>query len=233
MGLHRMTFVLGWKNKPFVCDRSGALLPTHGCSLQAIRSKRAIIFGADRQSSLPLYHRIRCPNPPFSAGGIRNTSSKSTSITASSSSEPAIKDNWDPWANWNPSLGDGSTTAHHSDSSDYHRSWSSKASQHSRTSTIGPASQASDVTAIQNQIRGLTKATKTTQDNEAKLRQDMQAEFTKVRSEMRTQIEASEQSLRTTLDQRIHCVERSLQETNTGMKEGFNGNADRRGLVTY
>ena len=50
---------------------------------------------------------------------------------------------------------------------------------------------------------------------------------------MRTQIEASEQSLRTTLDQRIHCVERSLQETNTGMKEGFNGNADRRGLVTY
>ena len=50
---------------------------------------------------------------------------------------------------------------------------------------------------------------------------------------MRSQIEASEQSLRTTLDQRIHCVERSLQETNTGMKEGFNGNADRRGLVTY
>lgn len=42
------------------------------------------------------------PKPTISAGGIRNTSSKSTSITASSSSEPAIKDNWDPWANWNP-----------------------------------------------------------------------------------------------------------------------------------
>ena len=50
----------------------------------------------------------------------------------------------------------------------------------------------------------------------------MQQEFTRVRTEVRTQIEASEQSVRSTLDQRIHCLERSLQETNTGMKEGFN-----------
>lgn len=50
----------------------------------------------------------------------------------------------------------------------------------------------------------------------------MQTEFTRVRTEMRTQIEASEQSVRATLDQRIHCIEKSLQETNLGMKEGFN-----------
>ena len=54
------------------------------------------------------------------------------------------------------------------------------------------------------------------------MRQDMNTEFSKVRNEMKTQIEASEQSLRTTLDQRIHCMERSLQDTNAGMKEGFN-----------
>ena len=49
----------------------------------------------------------------------------------------------------------------------------------------------------------------------------MQNEFARVRTEVKTQIEASETSVRATLDQRIHCMERSLQETNTGMKEGF------------
>lgn len=50
----------------------------------------------------------------------------------------------------------------------------------------------------------------------------MHTEFSGVRTEMKTRIETSEQSLRSTLDQRIHCMERSLQDTNAGMKEGFN-----------
>ena len=60
----------------------------------------------------------------------------------------------------------------------------------------------------------------------------MQTEFTKVRSEMRTQIEQSELSIRSTLDQRIHCMERSLQETNTGMKEGFTAILAKLGHAT-
>ena len=60
----------------------------------------------------------------------------------------------------------------------------------------------------------------------------MQTEFTKVRSEMRTQIEQSELSIRSTLDQRIHCMERSLQETNTGMKEGFTAILAKLGHTT-
>ena len=49
----------------------------------------------------------------------------------------------------------------------------------------------------------------------------MQSEFTRVRAEIRTQIETSEQSVRATLDQRIHSIEKSLNDTNIGMKEGF------------
>ena len=172
------------------------------------------------------------PKPVIVAGGIRQPSSKAVTNAASSSSPIAAQDDWDPWAQWNPSLGDGSTKTYSSDTSDYHRSWSSKASQYSRTSTTGSVTQSSDIAAIQNQIRDLTKATKTTQENETRLRQEMQTEFTKVRSEMRTQIEQSEQSIRSTLDQRIHCMERSLQETNTGMKEGFTAILAKLGHTT-
>ena len=60
----------------------------------------------------------------------------------------------------------------------------------------------------------------------------MQNEFARVRTEVKTQIEASEISVRATLDQRIHCMERSLQETNTGMKEGFNAILAKLGQST-
>lgn len=117
-------------------------------------------------------------------------------------------------------------------SSDTSRIWSSKTSQQSRSSTNTSSVHASEIAAIQGQIRDLSKATKANQDTEIKLRQDTQTEFTRVRAEMRTQIEASEMSVRTTLDQRIHCIERSLQETNTGMKEGFNAILAKLGQST-
>ena len=161
------------------------------------------------------------PNPTILAGGTRMAPSKTSSTTASSSVDHPNTDSWDPWAQWNPSLGDGSSRHHFSDSSEPTRTWSSKTSQHSRSSVSGSTSQTSEIAIIQGQIRDLTKATQTSQDNEAKLRQEMQTEFCRVRGEMRSQIEASEQSVRSTLDQRIHCLERSLQDTNTSMKEGF------------
>ena len=161
------------------------------------------------------------PKPTILAGGTRMAPSKTSSTTASSSVDHPNTDSWDPWAQWNPSLGDGSSRHHFSDSSEPTRTWSSKTSQHSRSSVSGSTSQTSEIAIIQGQIRDLTKATQTSQDNEAKLRQEMQTEFCRVRGEMRSQIEASEQSVRSTLDQRIHCLERSLQDTNTSMKEGF------------
>ena len=88
------------------------------------------------------------PKPIIVAGGIRQFSSKAVPNAASSSSPIVAQDDWDPWANWNPSLGDGSTKIYPSDTSEYHRSWSSKASQYSRTSTTGSVTQPSDIAAI-------------------------------------------------------------------------------------
>ena len=133
-----------------------------------------------------------------------------------------MQDAWDPWSNWNPVLEDGSVRQSSSDGSNTRRTWSSQASQQSKFTSSTSTSKTSDLAAIQNQIRDLTKATKLNQDKEIQLRQDMNTEFKNIRAEVRTQIEASEQSVRTTLDQRIHCIERSLQQTNTGMREGFN-----------
>ena len=175
---------------------------------------RSTVLIAPVQQNIP-------PQPTVLAGGIRNTTTYKTSMAASSTKDIQDADTWDPWANWNPVLEDNSAKHSLSEGSGTRRTWSSHGSQYSKSTASGSGSSASEILAIQNQIRDLTKATKTTQDNETQLRQDMQREFTKVRAEVRTQIEASEQSVRTTLDQRIHCIERSLQDTNASMKEGF------------
>ena len=154
--------------------------------------------------------------PTVLAGGKRLTTLPPVQTATGSMDEPFQDDSWDPWRLWNPVLGDGSTKSFGSS-----RIWSSKASQQSNSSTNPSSAQSSEIAAIQVQIRDLSKATKANQDSEQKLRQDMQNEFARVRTEVKTQIEASEISVRATLDQRIHCMERSLQETNTGMKEGF------------
>ena len=159
--------------------------------------------------------------PTILAGGLRNASTSKTSIPSTVSKQAHDSDTWDPWANWNPVFEDSSINPSASDGVSTRRTWSSQGSQYSKSTAAGSTSSNSEILAIQNQIRDLTKATKTTQENENQLRQEMQREFTQVRAEVRTQIEASEQSVRATLDQRIHCIERSLQETNTGMKEGF------------
>ena len=165
----------------------------------------------------------RAPSKPtVLAGGTKPRPLPPISTSASSSHTNTPQDTWDPWSLWHPVLEDSSTNGHSSESSNRYRTWSSKTSQSSHASTLATTSQASEIAAIQVQIKDLTQATKSNQDNEKKLRQDMQQEFSRVRTEVRTQIEASEQSVRSTLDQRIHCIERSLQETNTGMKEGFN-----------
>ena len=178
------------------------------------------LWGRSTVLIAPVAHNLP-PKPTILAGGTRMAHQKSTSTSASSSVDHPGHDSWDPWANWNPSLGDNSSRHHFSDSTEPTRTWSSKTSQYSRSSASGSITQSSEIAIMQGQIRDLTKATKTSHDNEVKLRQEMQNEFSRVRGEMRSQIEASEQSVRSTLDQRIHCLERSLQETNTGMKEGF------------
>ena len=159
--------------------------------------------------------------PTIVAGGMKAQPVKPSLPPIQFASDSSTPDTWDPWAQWNPSLGDATSRTQSTSNSDPSRVWSSKTSQSSRSSNHTSASQASDIAAIQIQIRDLTKATKASQDNETKIRQDMQNEFTRVRAEMRTQIETSETSMRATLDQRIHCLEKSLQETNIGMKEGF------------
>ena len=159
--------------------------------------------------------------PTILAGGLRNASIHKTSTASSSQPHAPDSDTWDLWANWNPVFEDSSAKHSLPDGLSTRRTWSSQGSQQSKSTVSGSTSSTSDILAIQNQIRDLTKATKTTQENEQQLRQEMQREFTQVRAEVRTQIEASEQSVRAALDQRIHCIERSLQETNTGMKEGF------------
>lgn len=133
------------------------------------------------------------------------------------------------WAQWHSSLGDAPVPAKSFDHLANSRTWSSKTSQSSRPSTSASTSTNSDILTIQTQIRDLTKACKAAQDSEAKLRQDMQSEFIRVRAEIREQIETFEQSVRATLDQRIHCMEKSLQDTNHGMKEGFNAILARLG----
>ena len=159
--------------------------------------------------------------PTIVAGGMKAQPVKPSLPPIQFASDSSTPDTWDPWAQWNPSLGDATSRTQSTSNSDPSRVWSSKTSQSSRSSNHTSASQASDIAAIQIQIRDLTKATKASQDNETKIRQDMQNEFTRVRAEMRMQIETSETSMRATLDQRIHCLEKSLQETNIGMKEGF------------
>ena len=74
---------------------------------------------------------------------------------------------------------------------------------------------------IKSQIQDLAKATKANQAGEVKLRADMNKELTSFRQEVQKQIESSEQSVRSTLDTCIHCIEQSLKETNQGMNEGF------------
>lgn len=170
--------------------------------------------------------------PTVLAGGKNLSTLPSKSAIARSSNEMLHEDSWDPWAQWKSVLGDGSTKSESAPSSVISRNWSSKTSQHSSSSTNTSSAHASEIAAIQVQIRDLSKATKANQDSEHKLRQDMQNEFTRVRAEVKTQIEASEVSVRQTLDQRIHCLERSLQETNTGMKEGFTAILARLGPPT-
>ena len=160
--------------------------------------------------------------PVIVAGGTRPTLSQAPVSSTSASSSTGVDDSWDPWALWHQSKETNRAGFAPADQSDSHRTWSSKTSQYSKSSTTTSVVPQTDLTVIQNQIRDLTQANKATLDRESKLRQDMNTEFSKVRNEMKTQIEASEQSLRTTLDQRIHCMERSLQDTNAGMKEGFN-----------
>ena len=159
--------------------------------------------------------------PTVLAGGTRPSSTTWSTTPASSSSDPSSKDLWDPWAQWHPVFEDSTGRPDSSEGSNSRRTWSSQASQHSKSTISASTHSNSEITVIQNQIRDLTKASKMTQEKEIQLRQEMQTEFTKVRAEVRTQIEQSEQSVRSTLDQRIHCLERSLQDTNTGMKEGF------------
>ena len=160
--------------------------------------------------------------PVIVAGGVRPALPKAVPAIASASTSASTSDSWDPWAQWHQSGDTGRTPFASSDPIDSHRTWSSRTSQYSKSSTATSTSPQADITTIQSQIRDLTQANKATLDREAKLRQEMHTEFSKVRTEMKTQIETSEQSLRATLDQRIHCMERSLQDTNAGMKEGFN-----------
>ena len=167
--------------------------------------------------------------PVIVAGGVRTSQPMALPALASASTSASHSDSWDPWAQWYQSGDAGRTFSASSDPTDSHRTWSSRTSQYSKSSTNTSTSPQADITNIQSQIRDLTQANKATIDREAKLRQEMHTEFSKVRTEMKTQIEASELSLRATLDQRIHCMERSLQDTNAGMKEGFNAILTRLG----
>ena len=178
------------------------------------------LWGKSTVLIAPVSHAI-FTKPTIVAGGMKIQLPKHASASSTSSKDHDIHESWDPWAQWNPSLGDATSRTQSTSHSDPSRVWSSRTSQSSRSSVNTSASQASDIAAIQVQIRDLTKATKANQDSEVKLRQDMQSEFTRVRAEIRTQIETSEQSVRATLDQRIHSIEKSLNDTNIGMKEGF------------
>ena len=206
----------GLQMRPVRCLAANTWLLAAGAKTDACH----YLWGRSTVLIAPVNHTPP-PKPTVLAGGTRKPSTTWPAASASSSHDVSSKDVWDPWAQWRPVIEDGSGRPDSSEGSNPRRTWSSQASQHSKSTISTSTHSNSEITAIQNQIRDLTKATKTTQEKETQLRQEMHAEFTKVRAEVRTQIEQSEQSVRSTLDQRIHCLERSLQDTNTSMKEGF------------